>query len=352
MPALQQENQGDPTDPKMPSKTEPEVEKAGDGASPWVRYRVEYRDALSGELLCEVDARNQEESLDNHPDLDEPIFELVTIYQSRRSVVSAENEDSTSILTLSSTKYLKLYSPAIINALQSVVKYYPSQDLSGNPIIVNYPYAVLAHHYDELDAFRQDCSTKAPSEMCAREQHASEHLAQLLKFLDNNIMEDVRREIERNKKGTKTWELLWVGYKPGSTRVERFDGEGDHNASVVHSVSGGIFESPPIEWHVQTWALDYNGVQVGMRSKSFMERKFDGEKIDEEEHIYPSTGEFLKALEAGTLTEEATKKIEYGKMWWNLLKMQCKHYKGRSQEYPHNEVSSRNLERRAPRRGT
>ena len=198
--------------------SESETEPPAQGKDPWVRYRVEYRDNTTGELFSELYAQNQKESLEqeesrdhHHVVMDEPIFELMTVYQARRSAGSTLGESSVSFLTMSHTTHLTIYSPAIINALQSVVKYYPSQDLTGNPLTINYPYAVLAHHYDELDAFREACATKAPDEMCAREEHASEHLALLIKFLDDSVMTDVRLEMERNKEGIMTWEHSWVG---------------------------------------------------------------------------------------------------------------------------------------------
>ncbi|MBE3044708.1 hypothetical protein IMZ48_19530 [Candidatus Bathyarchaeota archaeon] len=321
------------------------AEQPTQGGGPWVRYRVEYRDNATGELISELYAQNQKESLEqeesrdhHHVVMDEPIFELMTIYQARRSVGSTRGESSVSFLTMSHTMHLTIYSPAIINALQSVVKYYPSQDLSGNPLTINYPYAVLAHHYDELDAFRETCATKAPDKMCAREEHASEHLALLIKFLDNSIMKDVRLEMERNKEGIMTWEYAWVGYKPGATRVQRFRGDKDYNASVVHSVSGGIFDSPPTVWNVKTWSLQFDGSLVGTKTQVFEQGKFDGESYENNE-VYMSTEDFLEAVETKSLSEQGFKKIEYGKAWWKLLTKQCKHYKGKTRDYPHNEVS-------------
>ena len=292
-------------------------------------------------LLHQLDTRNREESIDSEVLVDEPIFELVTEWRARTSA-GADDEttpSASSLIRLSHTKHIKLYSTAIINALQTVVKYYPSQDLSGSPVTIQYPFAILAHHYDELAAFRRACEAMKPSEMCEREVHASSHLTLLLRFLDDTIMGEVRLEQERNRNGTRTWDMMWVGFKPGSTRLERFLNHKDYQARIVESVTGGTFENPPSPWIVQTWSLDFDGDYVGRVSNSFQHNKFDGEELLENVWIWSSAGEFLDAVENEELAEEVKKQIDYGKIWWNLLHKACKNYRGKSRDYPHNEVS-------------
>lgn len=46
--------------------------------------------------------------------------------------------------------FIRIYSRSIINALQSVVNYYPGQDLVSMPVDIRWPYAILIHHWDEL----------------------------------------------------------------------------------------------------------------------------------------------------------------------------------------------------------
>ena len=306
---------------------------------PWVRYRTEYRDIHSGAILSRWDTRHREESIGSKGPVDEPIFELVTEWKARMSA-GDEDESFTSspdLIPLSHTKRLNLYSTAIINALQTVVKYYPSQDLSGSPVTVNYPYAVLVHHYDELATFKAACEAMQPSEMCEREVHASSHLKLLLRFLDETIMEEVRLEQKRNKNGSHTWDMMWVGYKPGSTRLDRMNRTNSMGV-VVQSVSGGAFADPPSPWFVEAWSLDFDDGLIGRVSNSFTQPKFDGEKFWDDQCMWSSTKEFLNAVENEEL-EEVKNQIEYGKAWSNLLHKACKDYKGKSLEYPHNEVS-------------
>lgn len=327
------------TPPLQPEGKPPGVAET----APWVRYRLEHRDATTNDVLFEKESRNDDQAVEGHGSIDEPVFEVVTRYKSRKGVGKMDDTADPPVVGVSYKKHLNLYSPAIINALQLVVEYYPSQNLTGNPITVDYPYAVLAHHYDELKAFGEACEAKAPGDLCAREVHACAHLTVLLKFLDDNIMDDVRLEQKRNKEGGVTWELLWVSYKPGATIVGRLQGHEGSEARVVHSVEGGIFSDPPEPWCVRTWVLGFRRTRVGRVARHFVINKFDGESRDlsgNEKVVYPSTRHFLEASNNETLPQHVRDKAEYGKLWWQLRRKQCKNYRGRSQTYPHNEVRS------------
>ena len=110
------------------------------------------------------DTTDPEEEIAERSGIDEPIFEMVTVCQARRGVGDGDSDQAEGqFLALNQKKHLNLYSTSIINALRSVVKYYPSQDLSGNPVKIHYPYAVLVHHYDELSVFRDACAAKSPA---------------------------------------------------------------------------------------------------------------------------------------------------------------------------------------------
>ena len=276
--------------------------------------------------------------------VDEPTFELVTEWKARASagdsneIPKATPNPASSMIPLSHTKRVNLYSAAIINALQTVVKYYPTQELSGSPVTVNYPFAVLAHHYDELVAFKTACEALHPDEMCEREVHAGSHLKLLLRFLDESIMEEFRLEQNRNKNGSFTWDMMWASFKPGSTRLDRIINQADFRGSIVHSVTGGTFDNPSTPWIVKTWSLDFEHGLVGKVINNYRFEKFDGEDYSEQVRSWSSMEEFWNAMKDGKMAERVMKKIEYGKIWWKLLRKTCRNYKGKSHEYPHNEV--------------
>ncbi|OLN96128.1 ATPase family AAA domain-containing protein 3B 1 [Colletotrichum chlorophyti] len=303
---------------------------------PWIGYRIEYRNRFTGDLISE---RMYEKG--NEPkeyEADGPIFELITSYR-----VSTHSLDPKSTLPITSQslplQHIRINSMAIINALQSVVRYYPSQDFSGESLVVQRPYPVLVHYYEELRQFSQNCSSKPQNELCDRERDAAEHLDILLGFLDDEVMADVRLEQERNKRGFSTWEWRWIAYKPGTIAVDTLD-TGGWDASVVHSVSGGVFDNPPTDWHVRTWKLTFDGSDMirVWSGRGVYWAKFDGEASDT-----AATRQTLffdpKVDENYTEHEVIAELIKNGKHYAEMVEKQCYHYKGKGAGFPENEIS-------------
>ncbi|KAI1659699.1 P-loop containing nucleoside triphosphate hydrolase protein [Daldinia decipiens] len=295
---------------------------------PWIRYCVEYRNRNTNELISRHDTKAHD--LDTNGAARGGLaFAVVTTFKvtPTTSTTISETQPSHSSPPIYS---LHLYSQAIINALQTVVQYYPSQDLTGN-IEIKWPYPILVHHYDELEKFRQEIALKNETELCVREKWAYEHIGLLLEFLDHNIMEEVRAERERNRKGFHTFEFAWVGLKPGSTVLTQYNTSTDQNPGVIHSISGGVFETPRTAWVVKFWYMQYDGYYLGRVVDSYEMDVFDGQ-IE------------FKALEVDNLDGENLEpdveaQLNYGKTYWNLLRKQCRQYNGKTQSFPYNEVN-------------
>lgn len=160
----------------------------------WIRYRTEYLDQNNDDIVWEENSRtpfeNRNDGLDSIRD---PIFEILTIYRARVDSTKTtkrasqpgerkrEGPPPRSFGTPPRYK-LRIYSSALRNALNSVVRYYPSQcqSLNGDTLEVDWPYTVLVHHYDELAEFRRQILLKEPGELCTREIHAPEDIQELL----------------------------------------------------------------------------------------------------------------------------------------------------------------------------
>lgn len=271
--------------------------------------------------------------------LDEPVFEVITTIRTRlKDAGSGNKADSKQVVSLLSKPqyHINIYSAAVINALQSVVKYYPSQSLSGDPVRVDWPYPVLAHHYDELIDFRNSAADKGSDSLCHLEKHVVEHLDLLLAFLDEQIMTQVREEQERNKRGTYSWELAWVGLKPGVTIATRWRGAGDWASGVVHSVTDGIFVDPPRPWMVYNWSVRYDGRFLGRLLTPAIFDKFDGESKPNLVHFLGM--DRFDPENVDGLPEDVKQKIDFGRKYLKLLEKQSRHFKGPSRAFPFNEV--------------
>lgn len=304
---------------------------------PKIGYRVEYRNRWTDQLIAE---EVQEE--DKRPVIhqsDGPIFEVVTSFKIFAETMKTENNFDINSQSFGSYA-IRIHSIALINAIQSVVRYYPGQDLSGTYITIPKPYPILVHHYKQLQDFRNRCLSMPQDELCIRERDAAEHLSILLEYLDNEVMKDVREEQERNKRGLSMFEWRWVALRPGVTVLERADHDSLWEASVVHSVRGGVLENPLTSWEVDTWSMKYDGRFISrVMNRTTMWPKFDGERHDirdsGEETIFIDPVEDEDCLD----TELAQELIANGKEYMGMLKPKCFQHHGRSISFPQIEVS-------------
>lgn len=300
-----------------------------------IRYRTELRHRVTGDLIHRTDSdKPQQRELETQDN--QPIFELITRYETGGSKLEQDREalkepSAGQNLDSAPSYSLRIYSPAILNALRSVVQYYPSQDLSGSNIEVKWPYAILVHHYDALQQFKANCVAKDPDELCAREKDAYAHITQLLNFLDENIMERVRAEEERVEEGFHTFENLWIIFKPGSTAVFR-NLHSEWKAMVISHVIGGIYQTLATPWKVIGWHLEFDGKYLGRRSYEMNIYPFDGEISWKGDKIFIHDRDRIE-------DEEAEKLISFGRMYCDLLMKQCRQHTGKSVIHPYNEVS-------------
>ncbi|KAI1144885.1 P-loop containing nucleoside triphosphate hydrolase protein [Nemania diffusa] len=306
---------------------------------PWIRYRVEHRSRETNGLISLRDTEGPNLDSETNKKPNDAAFMLVTIYRIAERLLSTNRPHANSLtqtqpLPTSTTPpsyALHIISPSLANALRSVVQYYPSQDLTGD-IVIHWPYPVLVHHYDELAEFRTKVALKNEEELCDMEKGACEDIDLLLQYLDSSVMLDVLEEKKRNAKGVHTFEHAWVLLKPGTTLLDTYRDSVEFHPSVIHSVTGGAFSYPSQEWKITHWDMRYDGQYLG-RCKQITEiAKFDGQC----DHKHLIAGD----LKDGTsLSEHVSNQLQYGKTYWDLLRKQCRQYKGKTQDFLAKEVN-------------
>ncbi|KLU88125.1 hypothetical protein MAPG_07112 [Magnaporthiopsis poae ATCC 64411] len=310
---------------------------------PRVRYVTEYRDSTS--VLERHDTENPPEPDSDEDDL--PSFEVVQTFRYTGHGLDRDDDwrqAAKKKVGMSAPQYsVRIYAPEIINALRSVVKYYPGNELQGVKIEIRKPYAILAHHFTELSEFADLCETRPEDELCVREKNAPRHIRLLLDFLEEHVMKGYRAEKERLKQRRSTFEWYWVALKPGTLVIEERAGKSDysHNSAgdfplmvgVVHSVEGGSFSTPPQDWLIHVWRLKFTGKEFLTRVKGWsMMPKWDGERED------PYSAFPYQDLSSLMEHPAAKRLLQSGEAYWNLLKKQCKHYTGKSAVFPYNQV--------------
>ena len=162
-----------------------------------IKYRVEYVEAVTGNVLHQHETKSLNFEADTASGA-QTVFEIVTTVRTAQK--SAEEFKNTPPVGSTATVSMHILSSAVIHALRSVVQYYPTQDLSSAVIKISAPYAILAHHYDELMEYREKIKSSDLEEICYREKDAYEHLGVLKAFLDEHVMPAVEAEKAGNKR--------------------------------------------------------------------------------------------------------------------------------------------------------
>jgi hypothetical protein len=218
---------------------------------------------------------------------------------------------------------VKIHSPAIMNALRSVVKYYPSQDLSDGAIIEE-PYAVVAHHFSELDTYANDRVHSTSDQDCVLDKFATSHVRALLDFVDKRVMVGFRAEKERNARGFYTYKYSWVSRRPGYTILFKSRGAKHWEAGVIMSTAGGPFTDPPSQWTTEYWNLRYNGTYLVRTSGLMYTSISDGEASFEQHSTI-----ILPGQEIGNAQNPVIEKlIRNGRMYCRLIEKQCMYHRG------------------------
>ncbi|KUI68921.1 ATPase family AAA domain-containing protein 3 [Cytospora mali] len=239
-------------------------------------------------------------------------------------------------------KTLKLFivSPAIIQALRSVILYYPDLVLRSDRLSFTSPFAALAHHADDLREYRdrllaskeegqvQDPTSQqkpafppdheSMTEFCNAK--AAEHVSMLLDYLEDSYGDKVQAEVARNGRGLCTFAMLWMMLKPGTTVYVRSRPEEVPSAMVIKSVE----EDPAIifrndneraPYKIRLWHLDFDGRRVGRRLQEKTLIQFDGEREITSLQVFPC--HFLDRQDNASTRKQV---IERGKKWYGLLK--------------------------------
>ncbi|KAM5378032.1 hypothetical protein ACJZ2D_004643 [Fusarium nematophilum] len=213
--------------------------------------------------------------------------------------------------------FMTIHSEHLINALKAVVAYYPYINLEGKFVTINSPYRVLYHHRQELARYRDNQPAAHDSEYAAT---TAKHIDVLLKFLDDNLGDQIRQEEDRHKLKIPmaTFELFWLLLRPGEVMyAKRYD---IWTAYVISSVNINQHAySPHDVYKINCWMLETNGTKVNRFMYSFSLSPWIGEQAIGSLPIIPASfwPEDLEAQGGLTMRE---KNIALGKLYWELLK--------------------------------
>jgi len=127
-------------------------------------------------------------------------------------------------------------------------------------------------------------------------------------------------------------------YKPGTTWTRKLLGDKEESVSDIHSVQVGVLEPPSRQYIISEWSIEYDGKHLGRRSHETYPGKFDGVDVHNGVCFLDVADMSRGGTDVEDLPEMARKHIEYGKQYRKLLKKQCKYHRGKSRDFPFNEV--------------
>jgi hypothetical protein len=323
----------------------------GGDASARIRYCFQVVDENDASIIIEKVGNSYEDlrtKSATKPEAVKPVFDVVQTIKARKGNKKNIDDDPSSLVGFASSWSLKIYSVPILNALRSLVRYYPSQSLIGNTVVINQPYAILCHHYDELSQFRRQCLSRHPQEVCDRERNAPTHIKLLLEWLDANVMPDIRAEMDRNQRGAHTWAWSWLRLRPGNTIITRTLADSTPRAYVIQGVSGGPFDQNSTTMNVKVWSLAWNGYAFSRVSKTMTMLAFEGEKefSDEFQSDLESQGRRTRVLtrreleNAEALEDGIQSLVRRGASYWQTASKLVRWYNGQGADAPYNSVSA------------
>jgi hypothetical protein len=141
-----------------------------------VQYRVEYRHESTNKVIHSIQVDSSDSAAHLHGK--SSIFDIVTVFKTNDEEFKPRVDSKNAGAQPNSTPYVSdtrklvdmhIHSPAIIQALRSVVKYYPGQEILGESIIISYPYLILIHH-EKARRIQGELQPRDPKASCVSQE--------------------------------------------------------------------------------------------------------------------------------------------------------------------------------------
>ncbi len=338
-----------------------------------IRYRVEY-EYIDGELAHQMEGDEEWYLSLSHPrrlhalppitvttvyvlrtskDRSKKLRESKAFYKGEGKIQSTKEgtkETGGKILSedlatsQTSHTYLTIHSKMLLNVLRDIVSYYPGYTLLGDQFDVREPYQMLYHYREELKDYMSN-HPQIHDEVYRVE--CNQHIATLLRFLDNRYGKAIQDERDRWARTIPvcTFRHLWLLLKPGEACYS--DTRNGLNSYITQRVLGygGIIGEAVDDYEIRIWNIDFDGSFVGGCSKSVWIEPYDGEKGITSLSYYPV--QFFNEVQGNSETHKATtlreRLVARGRKFWGLAKERpCyREYNGKSTNYPFDKVRQR-----------
>lgn len=313
-------------------------------STPAIVYKTQYKNIMTSDIVFATEAQKPLLVQKRASPSGVPVLEIITCKHTSwdRSVNRNKDWEPTDSepppVHGAPVTSMKINSLAIINALKSVIEYYPGQSFTDEEVLIRKPYDVLVHHENELTDLRQRYAPGAKlseEEKCERTVDTYEHLGILGAYLQDTLGDSVQAERQRHARGVCTFEMLWLLLKPGIDVYHDERKSGNFNGYVVHSTLPRVGMEAFV---VHMWLLEFNGEYLGRRIFTSEQRPFDGERDIRELDAFPC--EFLENDPKEKKFEQHRRRLEErGEMYFRLTSRQCMDFRGTTTTYPQKNAS-------------
>ncbi|KAF3016551.1 hypothetical protein E8E14_012407 [Neopestalotiopsis sp. 37M] len=179
-------------------------------------------------------------------------------------------------------KSLTIHSAALSGLLRDTIKIYPGQNLTGDTLVFQEPYAALMHHMSDLETAYSDMNLQ-------EEQSTTEH-AQSIQVL-GTLLEFLRPEYQAfyvpaqkrisQEQPAVMFDNLWILFKADSPAYAKVD---DYwlgcKISAATKSPGDPEKGIPGRWDIAVWLLrtDWSAEQIGCATHTYQVFDFEGER--------------------------------------------------------------------------
>jgi hypothetical protein len=198
-----------------------------------------------------------------------------TPIEKKKNLVRLEDVAITKIGT---TKMI-IHSLPLLQALRSLVVYYPDQYLTGEEVEISEPYAILVHHIDELRAIARSGECKTTVKSLSEKSVAD--VRTLLDFMDpffNRIVSPIEERLSRYPPDIR-FDDLWYLFKPGEDVYVKMLDKIVAGVMMNTKQKGlGAMDGRPENLEVGYWVLSSDGVKLDREDDTEAISKFEGER--------------------------------------------------------------------------
>ncbi|KAI0186130.1 hypothetical protein EV127DRAFT_187542 [Xylaria flabelliformis] len=286
-----------------------------------IKYSTKYI-SISGPVASQVlSGRHTEPGVRTEPQVLEYV-EVIFTSDLTLSNVQKPDTDKPAPFSVHSRgrNYIRILSPAVVEALRCTVDYFPHVDLSGSTVDIFEPYEIFIFFERQLNEYRErleKATDNGMSPLLCINLYACKHVSIVQQFVKERTQLSVDAERERHARGYATFDMLWLLYKPGSDVYYDLPNVGEYEPYVTKGVTSTGQNGATSQYTISFWNMKADFFWVGPSVVSHTEDRFAGEKKITTLQAFPC--EYLHFTE--NLNELDTERIrnhfiERGKKWY------------------------------------